>query len=153
MNNLLQKIIILIILILVNTSCQVSIEDKNSEYKTNIYRWFAKNHHQIEFEKSQWMLYFDDLLTCKACKLDILSKIKSNKDIVIITRFSENIEVNMFRESYSLNNLIINVRPNPSEKLSVPFLFLKEGKTMKNLLILNDDELEEGEWWSNIDRH
>lgn len=147
------KIIIISIcslVIFIINSCKLSIKDKDSEYKTNIYRWFSKNVDYLDFIESQWILYFDDLLTCKTCKLDILSKIKSNDEIVVITRFSEDLDVKIFKETYSLTNLIINIEPDTSENLNVPFLFLKEDRTMKNLIILNDEKLETGEWWTII---
>ena len=116
------------------------------DYSMDIYRWFSKDYKKIQDSGGEWYLYFDDQITCNTCKLDILSKVKNQSNLWLITRFESNAKLDAFKKAYKLQNRIINLDPNQNFNLHTPFIFHLEEKSLKDLVILNDEELVEGNW-------
>ena len=130
--------------------CQPDKIDINDEYTQGILTWYANDYQIIQKSEGDWFLYFDDKIVCQTCKLPILSQIKEFPSISIITRFDSEIELRAFRQAYKLDNQIINLSGNSRFVLGIPFLFQKEGKSLKSLIILRADSLNEGNWLNSL---
>ena len=126
--------------------CQVKVNQGTDDYSLNIYRWFSEDYKKLQDSGGEWYLYFDDQKTCNTCKLDILNKVKSESNLWLITRFESNAKLEAFKKAYKLQNRIINLDPDQNFNLHTPFIFHLEGKSLKDLVILNDEELVEGNW-------
>ena len=135
-----------IIFILLISSCNVRFSDVHSEYRTEIALWLFKNggeiYQQIEKDpKNYWFLYFDDALTCDACKLDILSQVRDKESIIIITNFSKKTHVEAFRKAYKLTNELVNI-PSQSDNFSLPFLFRFTSNKAEHINIIDKSFLK-----------
>lgn len=137
----------LVTFLILTFSCKMRVEEKYPDYKKQIYSWFAANSIFLEGENFKWFLYFDDKLSCNVCKLEILSKVNSNPEVAIITRFDSDFEKQAFVQTYHLKNKIVNIKPGQSEwELSIPFIFHKEKNGMLRLTLLEDELLAESDW-------
>ncbi|EIM76024.1 hypothetical protein A3SI_11704 [Nitritalea halalkaliphila LW7] len=115
-------------------------------YTLKIYSWFASYYEKIDFHASThstevWYLYFDDALTCETCKLEILSQVRENPAVHVITNFEEEQRVNLFKKVYKLQHNVYNVQSRFVE-LPTPFLFRLDGTRMYDLHVLDDDFLQ-----------
>jgi len=140
------KKLLFVVVSLIFLSCNEKKNEEISAYENGMFVWFTKNYEQIQKVSSinrsdVWYLYFDDELTCETCKLRILSQVKDEESIIILTSFSNENLLNAFKTAHRLDNRIINLPDNRS-KLSVPFLFQIDGNRFYNWTILNDEKLE-----------
>lgn len=126
--------------------CKVEISEEVDEYSLEIYRWFSQDYGKLQETGGTWFLYFDDRLTCSTCKLDILSQARREPNLWLITRFDTDAKLLPFKRSYKLENRILNIKPDPNHRLSNPFLFQMDEKTIKDLTILNEDVLAKNDW-------
>lgn len=126
--------------------CRVEIKQGTDDYTITIYRWFSQDFKKLQETGGEWFLYFDAQLTCNTCKLDILSKIREGSNLWVVTRFDSDIKLDAFKKAYKLDNKILNLAPDQKNQLGIPFLFQLDGKTMKDLVILDDETLAKGEW-------
>lgn len=130
-----------IIIILLISSCNVRFSDVHSEYRTEIVLWLFENggeiYQQIKKDpKDYWFLYFDDALTCDACKMDILSQVRDKESVIIITNFSNDVHVEAFKKAYKLTNKLVNI-PSQSDNFSLPFLFKFTSNKAEHINILD----------------
>lgn len=130
-----------IMILLILSSCNVRFSDVNSEYRDEVWIWVINNgqaiYRQIEKDpKDYWFLYFDDALTCDACKLDILSQVRDKESVIIITNFSNETHVEAFKMAYKLNNELVNI-PSQSDNFSLPFLFRFSSNTVEHTNIID----------------
>lgn len=134
-----------ILSILIFSSCEIKVQEKKNEYTNLIYSWFVINYPELEIvtsiEKEDiWYLFFDDKITCDTCKLEILSKVRNNKSVIIITNFGNERHLEQFKKNYKLKNNIINLT-SINNNLSIPFFFKLDGNRMYELHILDDEFL------------
>lgn len=135
-----------IIFILLISSCNVRFSDVHSEYRTEIAIWLFKNggeiYQQIEKDpKDYWFLYFDDALTCDACKLDILSQVRDKETVIIITNFSNDVHVESFKKTYKLTKELVNIS-SQSDNFSLPFLFRFSSNKAEHINIIDKSFLK-----------
>jgi hypothetical protein len=128
------------------SQCKVEVNQGVDDYSMDIYRWFSEDYKKLQDSGGEWYLYFDDQITCNTCKLDILSKVKNESNLWLITRFESNAKLEAFKSAYKLQNRIINLDPNQNFNLHTPFIFHLDGNSLKDLVILKDEELAEGNW-------
>lgn len=126
--------------------CKFEVEETNYDYENEIYSWYSKEYKTLKESGGKFFLYFDDQLTCITCKLTILSKVREESQIWIITRFESKSEINAFKQTYKLENPILNLPSDQRNQLGIPFLFKMMDISMKDLLILKDEELSNREW-------
>lgn len=138
--------IILVSVFLFNFGCKFETTTYTNEYTDDIYRWYSKDYKEIEKTGGKYFLYFDDQLTCNTCKLPILSEVRNEPDIWIITRFDTELEFNAFKKAYKLENPILNLTSVRRHELGTPFLFELKDISMKEPFILDDEKLSDSDW-------
>ncbi len=141
------KRILFVLLTLVVFSCNEEKSEETSAYEIEMFSWFTDNYESIQKvsdtkRSDVWYLYFDDQLTCETCKMRILSQVREEKSIIILTSFSNENLLKAFKGAYRLDNRIINF-PDNRRKLKVPFLFQIDGDRFYNWTIFNNENLED----------
>ena len=132
--------------LLSNLGCKFEVKEVYDDYSRDIYSWYAKDYKELQKSSGKFFLYFDDQLTCTTCKLTVLSEIRNESNIWIITRFDTELELNAFKQTYKLENQILNLSSTRKHELGIPFLFQMEGRSMKDLIILDDKKLSNDKW-------
>lgn len=122
------------------------------KYENNIINWYFLSvqdsiEYFTDYDRNKFYLFWDKKLSCKTCEPQIIEILKSFPEVILVSNFETQKEIDFFKNAYKLNNKIYTVYLTSDMNLYLPFAFRfiqRDGEdhyVMKNIFILQDPYL------------